>query len=258
MAKSDIVEVKWGLTILLFLILSFKALGQQDSFVFKGQAIDAETKEGIGFATVLLTNKNKGTATDNKGDFIIQVETGDILRLSSVGYHAQVIIITAEFKESKEAIPIFLLPKTYELDSVEVIQMSDNFYLKKRVWDTLTINNPYLGANPRDWGKTNVLPNTNGLAGVTITGFLNSFDKDLQQKKYLQRFAEAEKFKTERKAALEKKFNKTFVKAITGIDDRVIEEFMEFCDFRDGVILRSTKYELTVLILEKYKQFLMR
>jgi len=250
--------VKWGLTILLLVMLSFTMLAQEDSFIFSGQAIDAETKEGIGFATVLLTNKNKGTATDNKGDFMIQVEIGDILRLSSVGYHTQVMIITAEYKQNKEPIPFFLLPKTYELDSVEVIQMSDNFYLKKRVWDTLNINNPYLGANPRNWGKTNVLPNTNGLAGVTITGFLNSFDKNLQQKRYLQRLAEAEKFKNERRAALEKKFNKSFVKAITGIDDRVIEEFMEFCDFRDGVILRSTEYELTVLILEKYKRFLMR
>ena len=137
--------------------------------------------------------------------------------------------------------------------------MKDNFYLKKPIWDTLEIENPYLNTtNPTDWTKSNIISNTDGSVGFAITGFLNSFDKDLQQKKYLERFKKAEKFRTDRKAELEKKFNKVFVKDITDIDDRIIEEFMEFCNFSNGEILRATEYELTVMILARYKEFLVR
>ena len=91
-----------------------------------------------------------------------------------------------------------------------------------------------------------------------ITGFLNAFDKDLQQRKILRKIRQAEAFKKERQAEREKYFNKDLVKRVTRIDDRVIDEFMEYCNFLDGQIIGKTEYEVTLLILEKYKTFLWR
>ena len=45
---------------------------------------------------------------------------------------------------------------------------------------------------------------------------------------------------------------------ITGIDDRVIDEFMQFCRFTDNFILNSSEYQLTVGLLDRYKSFLRR
>jgi len=251
--------MKWVLTLLfLFSLLSISYAQEEDTKRLKGRVMNADDKTAVAFATILITNKKKGAASNEAGFFDIPVELGDQIQITSIGYHPNMLIITQDYLDTEAVIPIFLLPKTYELDSVTVIQMTDDFYLKRRVWDTLKIQNPYLTSNPRDWGTVNTLPNTNGLAGVTITGFLNSFDKDLQQKRYLDRFEKAKRFKEEREAELAKRFNKEMVKEITNIDDRVIDEFMEFCDFRDGEILRSSEYEMVVKILAKYKQFLVR
>lgn len=245
--------------LVFFLALAMASYGQSESFSFEGLALDVDTNEPIAFATVRVLNRNKGMATTNTGSFQFDALVGDEVKISSIGYHDYIFVITEEFKDLKEPFKAYLIPRTYVLDSVEVIQMRDNFYLKKPIWDTLEFQNPFLNTtNPRDWSKSNIVPNTDGSAGFAITGFLNSFDKDLQQKRYLDRFKKADKFRADRKAELEKKFNKEFVKEITNIDDRVIEEFMEFCDFRDGQILRATEYELTVMILARYKEFLVR
>ncbi len=246
------------ISLFCFFLLSTLVQAQEQVFTFKGQVIDSDKGIGVAFATVQVVNKKKGVGTNETGYFEFPASVGDEIKVSSIGYHPQLFIITEDHKENEETILIRLLPKTYELDSVEVIQMRDNFYLIKPIWDTLKIDNPYLTDNPRNWDNINTLPNTNGLAGVTITGFLNGFDKDLQQKKYLQRFKEEDKFRAERKTELEKRFNKKLVKEITDIDDRVLDEFMKFCDFRDGEILRASPYEMTVMILNKYEQFLIR
>ena len=246
------------LIILLFCFYSLHSFGQIKEFVFKGKVIDADKNTAVAFASIKIVDQGSGVASDEKGNFSFAARVGEQIRVSSIGYHPQMLIITEDYLNTEEVILIRLLPKTYELDSIEVIQLRDNFYLKKPIWDTLDIKNPYLSRTPRNWDNVNTIGNTDGSAGFAITGFLNSFDKDLQQRKYLQRIKEAQKFREERKVELEKRFNKAMVKRITRIDDRVIDEFMTFCDFRDGVILRSTEYELTKLILEKYRLFLLR
>lgn len=244
---------------LFFSFLVVASFGQDETFTIKGVALDIDSYEPVAFATIQILNRSKGLATTNTGTFEFKAQVDDEIKISSIGYQDYILVITEEFKDLKELLKIYLIPRTYVLDSVEVIQMRDNFYLKRPIWDTLEINNPYLNTtNPTDWTKNNFIPNTDGSAGFAITGFLNSFDKDLQQKKYLERFKKAEKFRAERKIELDKKFNKAFVKNITDIDDRVIEEFMEFCNFRDSEILKASEYELTVMVLARYKEFLVR
>jgi len=250
--------VRCAIALLVFCFFGLSLFGQEQGFIFKGQVLDADKKTAVAYASIKLVDQNKGVASDESGYFTFEAQIGDQIRISSIGYHPQIFIITEAHEQEEQVIQILMLPKTYELDSVEVFQLRDNFYLKRPIWDTLKIENPYLTNDPINWGKTNTFGNTDGTAGITITGFLNSFDKDLQQKKYLQRFSAAERFRKEREVELARRFNKEIVKNITRIDDRVIDEFMAFCDFRDGVILNSTAYELTIKILEKYKLFLKR
>lgn len=248
------------ISIILILLLAVTTLrAQQLSSVFSGVALNVDTNEPVAFATIQVVNRKKGMASTEAGQFKFEAQLGDEIKISSIGYHDYVFLITEEHLKIDEDYKVYMVPKTYVLDSIVVVQMKDNFYLKKPRWDTLNFNNPYLNTtNPTDWSKPNVVPNTDGTAGFAITGFLNGFDKDLQQKKRLEMLKKADKFKAERKAEIEKRFNKTMVKDITDIDDRVIQEFMTFCDFRDGEILRATEYEMTVKILAKYKLFLRR
>ncbi|WP_027126163.1 SusC/RagA family TonB-linked outer membrane protein [Gelidibacter mesophilus] len=70
-------------------------IGQQLLKV-QGRVYDSnEPPMAIAFVTVAVKNTNKGVITDDNGYFTIEVERGDILRFSSVGYSSQ------EFKVEK-------------------------------------------------------------------------------------------------------------------------------------------------------------
>lgn len=230
-------------------------LGQNE--LLKGKVVDTESGEGVPFANILVKNKNAGVGAKENGSFEFRVDSNDTLSITSIGYKPLMFVINLEELDLTEQILFKLEPTTYELDSVQVIHLTENFYLRRPTLDTLDLG-LYNPSQIRDWDKMQILPAENGEAGFVITGFLNDFDKDLQQRKDLKKIKEAEAFKKQRKAEREQYFNKALVKRVTRIDDRVIDEFMEYCNFLDGQIIGKTEYEVTLLILKKYKEFLWR
>ena len=218
--------------------------------------MDAKTGYPVPYASVLVKNKGKGIGATGEGKFGFPIELTDTLQISSIGYETLTFSLNDSLDYSTEII-FKLAPKVYDLDSIQVIQLSDNFYLKKPTFDTLDIG-IRLPSVVRDWNEIQTLPLTTGEAGIVITGFLNDFDKSIRQQRIINEFEKADEFTKKRLAEREKYFNKDLVKRVTRIDDRVIDEFMEFCNFLDGQILGKSEYEMTLLILERYKAFLIR
>ncbi len=226
----------------------------------KGRLMDAEYKDPVRFATILVTNRSKGTSSTSKGTFYIPVYIGDSIRFSSIGYEPLEIIIDDNIIESlDEELMLFMIPAIYELDSVVVFQLADDFYLKRKRGEPIEIVGlPRPPENPKDWSKPQMSWGTDYGGGVTISGLLDVFDKQIQQEKRLKKMLSAKNLQEERRVKIDSKFNKKFVKMITGIDDRVIDEFMKFCSFSDNYIMGSSEYQLTLGLLDRYQSFLRR
>ena len=250
---------KW-FTLYLFILSTALCLGQNDStFRFHGKVIEKGTFKPLGFASIVVVNKNKGAASRSDGSFSFSVNIGDEIRITSVGYEPWLYTISEIDREDKRPYMVQLSQKVYEIDGVEITDFADNFYLKRQPRDTLKIVNPFLNStNPTDWSKSQIVPLDNGQAGFAITGIFNSFDRQLQQQKALKEIIEAKRFMTERQKNREKYFNKDLVRRVTRIDERVIDEFMDYCAFLDGEIIGKTEYEITVKVLQKYQAFLRR
>lgn len=62
----------------------------------EGLVIDAETKESVIGATVMVQNTLSGTTTDIDGKFSIAVPVGAILSISYIGYSTQLVEVTAQ------------------------------------------------------------------------------------------------------------------------------------------------------------------
>jgi len=253
--------VRLIISTILFLFIGFSAVGQTGSaYVLKGRLMDAEFKDPVRFATILVINRNKGTSSTSTGRFNIPVFVGDSIRFSSVGYEPLTIVIDENIVSSHgEELMLFMIPAVYELDSVVVFELGDDFYLKRQKGKPIEIVGlPRPPKNPKDWSKPQLSYGTEYGAGVTISGLLNVFDKKLQEKKRLKRMVDAKNIQLAHRAKVNSKFNQKFVKMITGIDDRVIDEFMEFCSFSDTYILNSSEYQLTIGLLDQYQHFLRR
>ncbi len=243
---------------MLCLLGALSAVAQeQETFVLSGKVLDADTQDGVPLIHVIVKNKNKGTSGDSKGGFKVPVTMGDQIVITSIGYESIEFNITEEFNAYKdEVLMLFMIPKTYELDSVVVFHMGEDFYLRRKKGEPVEIIGlPKPTDNPRDWSKPQVVVDGNGIG---IYGLLNIFDKQLQQQKKVRRLQAQLDKENEIKAKVEAKYNRDIVKEVTGIDDRVIQEFMDFCNFTRGEIIHSSEYEITARLLKRYHAFLRR
>ena len=251
------------LLLLFFIFFLYQESFSQDEgarFV-KGRLTDTLTGDPVKFATIQIKNRHLGTSATENGTFKIPVQIGDTVRFSSVGYESMEIQVDETLLESiKEEWKLLMTPAVYELDSVVVFQMTDGFYLKRKKGKPIEMEGISPSTeNPIDWTVPQTSYGGPGMtAGVTISGLLNLVDKRIRQQKKIDQIEEAKAFQASRKEKIGSKFNSELVKTITGIDDRVIDEFMDFCSFTDGFILHATEYEITFEILKKYEAFLRR
>lgn len=251
------------LTICTFLLLANTVYAQnQDDFFLKGELLDSVTKVPLAFANIVVVNKNQGMASTPQGRFEILVKAGDSIQVSSVGYADYLFLVTEEMKEVGFIKTIEMVQEAKALADFELFQLSDNFYLRRKLLDTMdapirgvdVMNMPISGP-PSRYTPPDDQPFQ--LFSMSVPLF-QELSKNPKQARIMRKMEEADTFQAKRQKEREKYFNKGLVKRITRIDDRVIEEFMKFCNFLDGEILGKSEFEMTQKILARYEAFLKR
>lgn len=253
--------MKRFLIISVLLLLASSAYAQrQRAFFLKGQVIDSTSKQPLAFASVVVLNKDKGVATTPQGRFEIPVNLGDSIRITTVGFADYVFAVTTEMRQSSEVKIIEMTEEALALGDFRIYQMSDNFYLRRKLLDTLEA--PVKGINvlglPLIGPPSKFVPQESGDVKIFSVPIFQELSKNPKQARIIRKMEEANAFKTQRQKEREKYFNKDIVKRVTRIDDRVIDEFMEFCNFLDGEILGRSEFDITQKILVKYEAFLRR
>jgi hypothetical protein len=103
-------------TLIIFLFFNFLAVSQE--IEMNGTIIDAQTNTPIEFVNIGVFNKNKGTVSNQNGEFRISLPKdflGDSLAISHVSYEALKIPI-----KNSENISILLQPKANQLSEVVI------------------------------------------------------------------------------------------------------------------------------------------
>lgn len=104
----------------LSLFLYHSGYGQEKtSFLLEGIILDQNSKQGIPGATIIVKGSNKGTVSDPKGDFSLELPKGlQTLTVSFIGYVSQ--IIEVEIPKT-EPITIYLDENLMSLSEVQVV-----------------------------------------------------------------------------------------------------------------------------------------
>lgn len=254
--------MKRFLTICAFLLLANSSYAQNErGFFLKGQLIDSVTKKPLAFASIVVINKNKGIASTSEGKFEIPVGLGDSIKVSSVGYADYIFQVTFDMRNSGTVETIEMSQQALALDDFVISQMSDDFYLKRKI-DTLPpparglgyASMPLIGIP----SKYVPIPDPQFQVFSVSIPIFQELSKNPKQARIIRKMEEATAFQAQRKKERDKYFNKGLVKRVTRIDDRVIDEFMEFCNFLDGEILGRSEFDITQKILIRYQAFLRR
>ncbi|GGG89535.1 collagen-binding protein [Polaribacter pacificus] len=141
--------------------------------VIKGKVIDANTREGLPFVSVIVLNTQIGATTDERGEFIISNTPLGYLKLqaSFIGYET---VITEDYLTTKDKIPfvsISLKETSQKLDEVVIA----NPLFKKSMQSPLSLQSlgiAEIEKNPG--GNRDVLKVIQSLPGVASNpGFRN-------------------------------------------------------------------------------------
>lgn len=106
-------KIKFVLTCLL-LAVSVASFAQ--NVQVKGKVVDANTGEGVPFASVQLKGTMTGTSTDADGSYFLTVPSRSSLIFSSIGYQTQEVAV-----EGRTVIDIILAPDAEFLEDVLVV-----------------------------------------------------------------------------------------------------------------------------------------
>ncbi|MGA9239298.1 carboxypeptidase-like regulatory domain-containing protein [Robiginitalea sp.] len=117
----------------MFLLLSPSLEAQ---LAFLGQVVDAETGKPIPFVNIGVVNRGIGTVSNEEGDFLLQfrrheVQPGDILRISSLGYVPTEVPLS-RLKQSTQEFIFRLQPTAIDLDEV-IVSTAELFEVEEEV-----------------------------------------------------------------------------------------------------------------------------
>ena len=106
------------LRLLFTCLLTFLALGSAlaQTITVKGEVKDANTGEGVPFASIQVKGTMTGTATDAEGNYSIDVPRNAVLVFSSIGYLNQEAAV-----EGRSVVNIMLAPDTESLEELVVV-----------------------------------------------------------------------------------------------------------------------------------------
>ncbi len=114
------------LFLLLFILTSSTLLAQKDNFWLYGKIRDSASV--VKNANIINLKTNKGTFSNDFGDYKIIVSIGDTLKFTSV-QHKTVIRVVNNFIYTSEVLDVYMVDKTYVLEEVVVKKHDLDGYL---------------------------------------------------------------------------------------------------------------------------------
>lgn len=239
---------------LLFLLISIPFFAQDTTiYIVSGKIIDAETLKPVPLVFLLNTSKMYGDQTDTSGKYRILMMEKDSLRISCIGYYSE--YWHPDFAKAdannKIHIPIYVKPQTYPLGRINIYQTRWDAFVydisKTEILEDETQKRLI------KWISTIVdgedLATLNMKAGIQIPLPIYT-----HREKQLKKIYKQQKIDELNKKA-EQKFNKELVSNITKLQGEELNNFMKYCSFDRDFILKTSEYELIVIIKEIFEEY---
>jgi len=265
---SSFVKMQIKLTTLFCLFaLSLTSFSQSQSVQITGTVTSFQKK--LTNIHILNYRDGMGTVTNEEGKFLLQVQLGDTLLISSIQYKRIKVSIHKNHIDSKQ-INIHLIQAVNVLDELTLHELSGS--LNKDIANTpadsiqksfkLTFDKSILSKpfKPDDMEKSKP-PNAQRLADPIqmngVGGAVGFRNYALEREQRLKRTLNSKK---NFPAVLIKKFSLTFFTVNLNLPEEKIHHFVSFCDDRDLITHFNKGNYLTLIeiLLEERKNYIIR
>lgn len=249
--------MKTALSTLFISLLSLSIFAQTNQVQLSGTVIHSDSLTPVPYVNVVNKAQGMGTNANEKGAFSIRTRPGDTLVFSAIGYEMQYYALDKDSRAASPTVQIRLVPKTYELLAVDVYPYPTAEQFKK---EFLTMELPDTAAHV-NLPKINVPQLTKSIGylptgGLAISGpfsaLYNKFSKEGKERRQVQALYAQQT----RKQLYDSRFNADIVRRVTGLKDKELEDFMQYCKLSESkVIDADNEYEIVLAINDCYKSF---
>ena len=244
--------------VFFFILLSTHAIAQGlvSPQKVSGIIVSANTQIPLSNVNIINVNKMKGTTTDEKGLFDIEVTASDTLHLSILGFQSLKIKVTNDWIKNNFT-KIYLTEKAYALEEVIIRPFNLTGYLEI---DTKLIpekeNYRYsISGLTEGYEAGEYSPNAFGKVMGSIFNpadmLYNFFGK---KPKELKRLKEMKKDDTVRNL-LETKFDRETISVLLGVDKKEIAEILERCNYSESFVKTANDLQIWDAINSCYEEY---
>ncbi|PXY00906.1 hypothetical protein DF185_13500 [Marinifilum breve] len=242
-------------TIFLLLLTignSFSQEHKDQTFVVSGKVINSETKEGISFAHVNLDDTYWGVICDSLGFFRIRVNPDQKLKVTSMGYKAQLVAVQTPSVENEIFQEIYMEKESYMLKEVQVHSFGtwNDFkekFVKQQIEEEENI------ASTFDFGSLKLAESEAKTMRRGGFGLSMGFGKKNKRAKGMKPRTPIEEL---HESLFAQKYNRKVVAEITKENGNRLEILMRYINSRASFSYQSSDMYIVRRIKELHKEFL--
>lgn len=240
---------------LIFSFILFLGLGKtvvaQQLVIIEGRIVN-KAGDSLSNAHVLNLTKKIGTTSNQQGVFKIIASPGDSMMISSMGY-----------KNYRATVPKVL---PYKVLSIKVTMINDTFLLTETIIrafpatyeqfkkEFVTLK---LKKNPNEKLFAKIIDKQyNPKGGIVMKGPISAiYDAFSREGKLKRKMAELQYQDNLRGIVYDKIPKDLLIKAYHQKDEAALEQFLEFCQLPENLILNGSTYDLLVFMNQCYQRY---
>ncbi|MDD5150716.1 MAG: carboxypeptidase-like regulatory domain-containing protein [Flavobacterium sp.] len=244
--------------VFFFLIVSANTFAQvlESPQKVSGTIINDNTQLPLAYVNIINVNKVKGTTTDEKGYFEINVSPNDTLHISILGFQSLRIKVTNDWIKNKTT-KIHLTEKAYALEEIIIRPYDLTGYLEIDS-KLIPIKENYrysISGLTQGYEAGEYSPNAFGKVMGSIFNpadmLYNFFGKKPTE---LKRLKEMKKDDTVRNL-LESKFDRETISVLLGVDKKEIAEILERCNYSESFVKTANDLQILDAISSCYEEY---
>ncbi|WP_291103046.1 MULTISPECIES: carboxypeptidase-like regulatory domain-containing protein [unclassified Flavobacterium] len=244
--------------VFFFLIVSANTFAQVTEPFQKVSGIILNDNNQLPLSNVNIININKvrGTTTNEKGFFEIDVTANDTLHISILGFQSLKIKVTNDWIKNKTT-KIHLTEKAYALDEIVIRPYNLTGYLEVDS-KLIPVKENYrysISGLTQGYEAGEYSPNAFGKVMGSIFNpadmLYNFFGK---KPKELKRLKEMNKDDTVRNL-LESKFDRETISVLLGVDKKEIAEILERCNYSESFVKTANDLQILDAISSCYEEY---
>lgn len=254
MIKLKVKYLRVLLVTVILLVVSTDSFSQ-DKVIFRkpffGQVINLFNQQPLENTHIINLTTTKGTISNYRGEFRIEVAIGDTLYFSEIGFHGKKMIIDTKMLDRQNIVK--LITQNYKLDEVVVTPYDLTGILEVDVKNLISINERRVvkigGLKTSSELGRNIYEKPSVFQPVDfIYNIFGDRPKELRKLKKLEE-------QNQVRDLLYQKYDREFLMETLDLSRKQIESILKHCDYDPNYIIQANDLQILQAVLRCYEQY---